>query len=101
MKQFRDMGGKLDMGRIPSTKPHFERFYADPEGFLWVSIPSVPNETVFGVFDQDGRFLGKLRLPGIRADPWVPPVVRNGRVYFSGRDDLGVPRVFRYKTDRD
>lgn len=52
VKEFRDMGGKLDMGRIPNTKPHFERFYVDPEGFLWVSIPSVPNETVFGVFDQ-------------------------------------------------
>jgi hypothetical protein len=32
--RFREMGGRLDMSRIPRTKPYFDDLYLDPDGFL-------------------------------------------------------------------
>ena len=34
-QQFREMGGELDLGRIPGAKPFFDGLYQDPEGYLW------------------------------------------------------------------
>jgi len=96
-KEFKEMGGELDLSRIPKTKPYFDGLYVDPDGYLWVSVPAGANETVFAVIDPQGRYLGRLQVAGIRREAGVPPVVRNGNLYVVARDELEVPRVFRYR----
>lgn len=100
VQRFREMGGVLDMGRIPDTKPYFDDLYLDPDGYLWLSVPGGPGETVFGVIDPDGRYLGELRVDGIERDAFVQPVVRNDRLYFIGRDELDVQRVYGFRIER-
>jgi len=99
-QQFREMGGELDLGRIPGAKPFFDGLYQDPEGYLWASIPTQPSETLFAVMDPEGRYLGKLRIQGVERVEWVEPVVRNGRLYLVGRDELDVQRVHVFRIDR-
>lgn len=98
--QFREMGGRLDLDRIPRTKPHFNDIHVAPDGHIWVSIPSEPGTTQFAVFEADGRYLGRLHLSEVARDPIVPLVVRNDRLYLVGRDDLDVQRVIVYRIER-
>jgi hypothetical protein len=49
------------------------------------------------VLDPDGRYLGHLDVDGIALETYVRPVVRNDRLYFVGRDDLDVQRVYVYR----
>ncbi|MBA2669694.1 MAG: 6-bladed beta-propeller [Gemmatimonadetes bacterium] len=98
--RFREMGGRLDMSRIPRTKPFFDSLYRDPDGFLWVSVPSGPEDTLFAIFDPEGRYLGRVGVEGFRRLQWVPPVVRNGQLYLAGQDELEVPRVHVYRIER-
>jgi hypothetical protein len=98
--RFREMGGNLDMSRIPSVKPFFDALHVDTDGFLWVSVPAPPNQVLFSVFDPEGRFLGRLQADGMDRDTNVPPVVRNGRLYFVGRDELDVQRVYVFRIER-
>jgi hypothetical protein len=96
-KQFREMGGRIDMSRIPRTKPLFDGMFTDDEGRLWTSLPAPPGEAAFAVFDADGRFLGRLAATGVRRDAYVRPVVRGGRLHFVGRDELDVQRVYVFR----
>jgi hypothetical protein len=74
--------------------------YVDPDGYLWVSVPAGPMETVFALFDPDGRFLGRLHLDGVKRDALLEPVVRNGRLHFVGRDELEVQRVHVFRIEK-
>lgn len=98
--RFRAMGGDLDMGRIAKQKPFFDGMYVDPEGYLWVSIPSAPAQATFGIFDPEGWYLGSLNATGVERETYIPPVVRNDRLYFVGTDDLGVQRIFVFRIER-
>ncbi len=100
VSRFREMGGRLDMSRVPRTKPFLESVYRAPDGHLWVSVPAARDETVFAILDPDGRYLGRQRLEGIRRLGSVPPVVRNGRLYLAVEDELEVPRVHVYRIER-
>ena len=100
MEQFRSMGGKLDIGRITKVKPFFDDIYVDPDGNVWLSVPVGPTETVFAVLDPDGRYLGRLQLDGINRDTYIPPVVRNGRLYLIATDELDVQRVYVFRIER-
>jgi 6-bladed beta-propeller len=100
VKQFRDLGGRLDLGRIPKVKPYFDDLYVDPEGHLWVSVPGASGGVVFRVFDPDGRYLGPLQLTGLERLRWVPIVVRNGRLHLVGQDELDVQRVYVFEIQR-
>jgi hypothetical protein len=98
--QFKAMGGNLDLGRIPKTKPYFDEIVLDDEGNVWLAVPSSPQSTVFAVLDSTGRYLGQLRIDGVAREPYVSPVVRNGRLYFIGRDDLDVQRVYVHRIEQ-
>jgi hypothetical protein len=98
--RFRDMGGRIDMSRIPSSKPHFDEFVSDPDGNLWVSLPGTPGQIHFAIFDGDGRYLGRLRIDGAQRENAVAPVIRNGRLHVVGRDDLDVQRVYVFRIER-
>lgn len=100
VERFREMGGKLDMGRIPKVKPFFDDIYVDSDGNVWLSVPAGPTETVFAIVDPDGRYLGRLQLDGMKRDVFIPPVVRNGRLYLVARDELDVQRVHRFRIER-
>ncbi|MFL5542499.1 MAG: 6-bladed beta-propeller [Longimicrobiaceae bacterium] len=97
--QFKQMGGRLDLSRIPRTKPFFDGVYADPDGTLWVSVPGGPTGAVFALFQPDGRYLGRLRVNGFSRN-LVPPVVRNGRLYLVGQDEMEVQRVYVYRIEK-
>ena len=100
VKQFRDMGGRIDLDRLPKTKPFFEGLYVDPDGYLWVSEPAGAAEVVFRVFDPEGRYLGPLQLTGMSYYNYAPMVVRGDRLHLIGRDELDVQRVYVFKIQR-
>ncbi len=99
VEQFRAMGGDLDMGRIPKVKPFFEEIYLDPDGYTWLSVPAGPAEMEFALLDPDGRYLGRLSA-GVRRDVYLPPIVRDGRLYVVGRDELDVQHVYGFRIVR-
>jgi hypothetical protein len=98
--QFQDLGGRVDFSRIPTTKPFFNDVHLDPEGYLWAAMPAGPRVMAFAVIDPDGRYLGRVVAAGLVRDTFVPPVVRNGRLYVSGRDALDVPGVYVFRIER-
>lgn len=80
------------------TFPAYASIELDAEGHLWVEQYRGPREaeTVWHVFDQDGVFAARVRLPSrLRVleigDDWVLGVTR---------DDLGVERVALHRLDR-
>lgn len=100
VKRFRNVGGKLDLARIPKAKPFFDGLAVDPSGHIWLSVPAAPREVVFTVFGPDGRYLGRLGIDDVTRVPYVNPVLRNDRLYFVGRDELDIQRVYVYRISR-
>lgn len=96
-KRFRQMGGEVE---LPRTKPFLDGLNVDPDGYLWASVPGGPTETIFAVFDPEGRFLGRLTLSAVMRDPAIEPVVRNNRLHFVTRDELGVAQVRVYSIEK-
>jgi hypothetical protein len=94
------MGGDLDLGRIPESKPYFEAIYVDPDGYVWFSVPAGPAETVFAIVDPEGRYLGRLQVEGVRYDAFLPPVVREGRLHIVGRDEVDVQHVYVFRIEK-
>lgn len=108
-----DQGGRERLGtdairelrsRIPDTKPHFSALLTDEQGFLWVarSAPGVPGErssssqSVFDIFDPEGRFLGELEVPiGLRPLPRVVGTSLVGVLH----DEFEVPHVVVYRLE--
>jgi hypothetical protein len=99
VEQFRAMGGDLDMGRIPKVKPFFDDIYVDPDGYVWLSIPSGPAEMEFALVDPDGRYLGRLSAE-VRRDVFLSPVVRDGKLYVVGTDEFDVQHVYRFRIEK-
>ena len=99
-KQFRELGGRLDVGRIPRTKPLFEDLFVDDDGLLWVAVNTPAADAAFDIFDPEGRYLGQVHAAGVKREPYVAPVVRNGRLHLIGRDELDVQRVLVFRIER-
>jgi len=95
LKWFTDQGGRIDLSKIPATKPPVGHFFIDDADHIWVQV-TMPDEEdngrVFDVFDPDGRYLGAVRLP-FRL--WSAPVFRGGALYAVTTDELEVPYVVR------
>lgn len=101
VQDFENDGGEIDESRVPATKPYFDGLALDPDGNLWVSTPTGPNEFGFAVFDPDGRYLGRLGFSGAERIGWVDPVIHDGRLYVVTQDDLGVNRIRVFRIERD
>ncbi len=88
-------GGKIDRGRIPSSKPPTEDFFFDDEGNIWVlRVTNLDDEgRVVDIFDSTGRYLGKMRLPFRLIQPY--PVIRGSSIWALTTDELEVPYVVR------
>jgi hypothetical protein len=104
---------------VPTVKPPFDGFIADPDGRVWVirqgpgievedADPDPEDRTEFysdprwletwfvDVFDLEGRFLGEVDLPeGFRTYP--EPFIRGSTVIAHSMGDDGVPTVKRYR----
>ena len=101
LKWFTDQGGRVDAGRIPSRKPAFEQIIPDGAGGVWVrpALPAGQAGAAFDVFDAEGRFGGRVRLPG-GMDPYPAPVIRGDAIHGVARDSLDVPHVVRARIVR-
>lgn len=101
LRFFTDQGGRVDEGRIPGHKPAFSAVTAAPDGHLWVrpSLPAGEQGAAFEVFDPDGRYLGRVALPG-GMSRFPPAVVRGDAVLGVARDSLDVVYVVRARIRR-
>jgi hypothetical protein len=63
-------------------------------------VPASGGESVFALVDPDGRYLGRLVLEGIDRNTFVDPVVKAGRLYVVGRDELDVQRVHVFRIEK-
>jgi hypothetical protein len=100
VERFVEMGGDLDLGRIPEFKPRFDGLYRDPDGYLWVSVPAGDRESRFIVLDSEGRFVADFHLEGVARTPGLAPRVRGDRLYLVGRDDFDVEGVEVFRIRR-
>ncbi len=98
---FTRQGGKVDASRIPPRKSAFAGFWPDDSGRLWVLpfVPGAEQGRQLDVFDEQGRYLGRLPLPA-KLTPHTPFVAREDRVYTVVKDDDDVPYVVRYRIQR-
>jgi len=102
---------------VPDHKPPFRRVILDAEGRIWVRLsrPGVERENPaydprdpaspatewlepvsFDLFMPDGAYLGRVDAPeGFSPSPW--PVARGDTVWAVVQDELGVPRVTRFR----
>ncbi len=102
---------------VPDHKPPFRRVILDGEGRIWVLLsrpgrerenpaydPHDPASSAtewvepvsFDVFTPDGAYLGRVDAPeGFSTAPW--PVARGDTVWAVVQDELGVPRVARFR----
>jgi len=97
-----DQGAAFDPASLPRTKPPVQHFFFDEESHIWVELAAADDDELspmVDVFDQEGRFLGSLRLPFVRST-MVPPIFRDGRVYTVIHDDLDVQYVVRARIER-
>lgn len=109
---------------IPSTRPAFSRLLAGADGSIWVFRhtpateepnpawdPDEPDRgfptrwrtpVVVDVFDEDGRFLGPVRVPDdvqLFAGPFVPPRATTSEVLAPVVHPLGHPQVVRFRLE--
>ncbi|HEX2095717.1 MAG TPA: 6-bladed beta-propeller [Longimicrobiaceae bacterium] len=98
MEWFTRQGGKIDLSRVPRTKPAFVSVRVDDRGYLWVrpSAPAADQKAAFDVFDPQGLYLGRVRLPAEIPDG-LTLVIRGDLIYSVQLSDLGVPQVVRYR----
>ena len=85
---------QLDRTMLPKVHPFIENLDLDDEGRLWVRRVTRSENTVFDVFDPEGRYLWSVDAPWEVMDLWHPLIIRN-TIYSIVRDSLGVFYVVR------
>ncbi len=110
---------------IPDRKPAYSTFVPDHAGRIWISRPgagsravagcvedpmtanvrvSVANacwqsETIWEIFDDEGRFLGGIEIPeGVQMFP--RPFISENHYLAAFMDEYGTPMVKRYRIVR-
>jgi hypothetical protein len=95
LEWFTNQGGKPDLSRIPRTKPAFQHFFTDSDGYLWV-MPTTTNAEKgrrFDLFDPEGRYLGPVTADF--ASTSYSPLVIGDRFYTVAQDELEIPYLVR------
>ncbi|HEX8392543.1 MAG TPA: 6-bladed beta-propeller [Longimicrobium sp.] len=97
-KWFTDQGGKMDLSRVPASKPAFSGFVTDDRGWLWVmpTMPANARATTLDVFTPEGRYQGAVTLP-VQLSAYLPLVIRGPHLYTVALNDDEVPQVVRYR----
>lgn len=101
LEWFTSQGGWVDRSAIPDTKPGADELFVDDEGNVWVFPVTERGREgrVLDVFDPEGRWLGRVRLPFALADGPVP-LVRGGVLYGVTENELEVPFVVRARIEK-
>jgi hypothetical protein len=86
---------KMDLSRIPTTKPFFQSLIPDDAGNLWVLRQGPGESWFFDVFAGDGAYLGRVDLPVIPS-LFPPPTIRGAEMLVVTLDELGVQYVVLY-----
>lgn len=90
---------KMDLSRIPSTKPFFRRLIPDDAGNLWVLREGEGERWFFDVFGPDGSYLGPVEVPVVPS-LFPPPVIRDDRLVVVTKDEFDTQSVVVYKVTR-
>jgi hypothetical protein len=95
LEWFTKQGGKLDLSRIPRTKPAFQYFFTDSDGYLWVVPATTTAEKGrrFDLFDPEGRYLG-LVVADFPSTSYSPLIIGD-RFYTVTQDELEIPYLVR------
>ncbi len=94
---FTEQGGQIDLSRVPGTKPAAEDLFVDEEGRIWVGrLTDRPEGQDWDLFDREGRFLTRIRLPtpfrAVRR-------VKGEYIYGVTEDEIGVPYIVRARIE--
>ena len=101
-------GGYLDTG-LPAVfananrqVPAFSRFLVAPDGHLLIRRVDLvwdqageADPRPYDLVSPDGRFLGRVEIP---AD-FRPLILRDGRVFGTESDELGIPYIVKYRLE--
>ncbi|MHB1193840.1 MAG: NHL repeat-containing protein [Longimicrobiales bacterium] len=86
---------------LPAARPLIQQLYAGPDGTLLVQLvtPPAARESVFDVFDREGRFLGQIRTSVRLAEGFLDPApkVHGDCIYGIVTDSLDVQYLLRYR----
>lgn len=89
-----DLAGEI-VGLMPENKPIIVDLVVDDVSRLWVRRQDDTEERPrFDVFEQDGTYVGSVRLP-FPVVPYMSIRVRNNRIYALSLDEGGVPSIVR------
>jgi sugar lactone lactonase YvrE len=89
---FTEQGGRIDASRIPRVHPPLAGFLFDDAGRIWVMPMTGRGEPrILDVFEADGRYLGRVTLPGPYRS--TPKAIRGTRMAVVVRDDDDVPSL--------
>lgn len=84
--EFIRQGGTIDLSRIPATHPALGGFLFDDAGRMWVMpVTRRDEDRVLDVFEPEGRYLGRVVLPGPYRS--TPRAIRGNRMVVVVRDD--------------
>jgi DNA-binding beta-propeller fold protein YncE len=100
LRSFTQQGGRIDMSRVPKTKPAFTSLRLDDRGYAWVqpTLPAGETGLVFDVFDPEGRYVGRVALP-VEAARTVNVVIRGDRVYAVVMGEMDEPQVVGFRLE--
>lgn len=95
---FTEQGGKIDLAKMPDTKPAARSFFVDGEGRIWLArLTDRPEGQDFDLLDAQGRFLGRVTLPAalrrVRR-------VKGDYLYGVTENELEVPFIVRARIER-
>ncbi len=90
---------KMDLSRLPSTKPFFRRLIPVDTGDLWVLREGEGALWFFDVFAPDGSYRGPIKLP-VEPELFPPPVIRGEHVVVVTHDELDVQSIVVYRVRR-
>jgi hypothetical protein len=86
----------LRLIRFPKNKPFFRALVPMDEGGLAVVVDIEGySATWLDLFDREGRFLGRVRIPV----PLLNMIFRNGKAYALHKDDNDFLSIKRYAYD--
>jgi hypothetical protein len=92
---------RFERSDIPDHRLAIESFGFTRDGHMLVRVvnPPAAQETVFDVFDDEGRYLGQLRVP-LRLNAWPAPQIHGEHLLGIALNDLNVDQVVRYRIVR-
>jgi sugar lactone lactonase YvrE len=101
LEWFTRQGGKIDRNKFPKFKPAIRSFYLDDAGNQWVMPVTETKDRgrLFDIFDTDGRYLGRVRVPFV-VQTFPKPIIRYNTLFAVTVDDLDVPYVVRARIHK-